>query len=705
MKLTVAYAAFFTLAFFFNFKAASQCVVSPVSLEKRVASSSAIAQGRVIEKHTYIDESTGSVYTLNKVSVNAWLKTPSSQAEIEVITLGGVYEGKATIVYPSLQLNKDEEYIFFLEGNNLRYDDKKARLKNPSAMQAMVYADMQGAIKNEGNNYKDLFAKNPVSELALFSKITTLARSRVLTPGGKEFAARKVVSTSSSAANARVTAVSGFLPASTNGGTILPGDFITISGSGFGATAGSVFFRNADNGGSSFISSGVASDITSWSDVSITVKVPSGAGSGTFIVAGPTNMGSGTPLTVGYTHSEINDDFSGFGGVVTRQRYYLRNKNGTGGYTFAFNNTFNANTAAVNAFNRALSTWQCSTGANFISSGTTAIAAVADDGTNTVFFSAGLPAGVLGRATTQLSGSANGGCNNTNTVWWANDVDVEFRPDPPATGITWQYGPAAATASQIDFESVSVHELGHAIGLGHRIAPGAVMHYALSNGSTIRTPAATDITGATVKLNYSTAATCFNPTNSGSPMQLAGCTLPVTFISFSGRRTDKLTNDLNWEASHSNNNTGYAIERSADGENFSQLGFLAETNPTIAEQSYKYTDTKAGIYPWYYRLKQTDLDGKYTYSKVIFIKGDNNNNWRAFASPDGNTVNLYGNLPTGNAVKFQLLSSSGQQVINKPVSNSITTISTSRLAKGIYYYKIIDNSNSLLLSGSLLLGQ
>ncbi len=55
----------------------------------------------------------------------------------------------------------------------------------------------------------------------------------------------------------QIEAIISFSPATTRGGTIVPGDFVTITGSGFGATPGDVFFRNADDGGATFITSGV----------------------------------------------------------------------------------------------------------------------------------------------------------------------------------------------------------------------------------------------------------------------------------------------------------------------------------------------------------------------------------------------------------------------------------------------------------------
>ena len=61
------------LAGFAN-KAAAQCNYYPVSIEQRVSASKYIVLGKVVEKTTYIDITTGNVNTLNKLQVNAWLK-------------------------------------------------------------------------------------------------------------------------------------------------------------------------------------------------------------------------------------------------------------------------------------------------------------------------------------------------------------------------------------------------------------------------------------------------------------------------------------------------------------------------------------------------------------------------------------------------------------------------------------------------------
>ena len=677
------------LSFLFsNQLLSAQCMIRPLSFEQRVAASKSIIIGTITEQETYRDEKSGNINTLNKVVVNAWLKNQKGINELYVITEGGVLGNEATIVEPALQLVNQQEYVLLLGEDNQVNDNKLFRHRNPEALQVFVYGDQQGAMQNVNNSYYDIGEKINQSEVSLLDRIQNLTGIEAKKPSGESFQPRQV---SISTSVARIAAISSFSPDPTRGGTIVSGDYITITGSGFGAAAGTVFFSNSNDGGATFTSSGIASDITSWSDASITVKVPQNGGTGPINVNGA--MTSATNLTVIYGHTAINSTFSGFG-TSTRQRCYHRNMDGLGGYTFLYNTTsgFSANAAATAAFERALATWRCATYINWRTGGSTATG-IAADGINVVMFDGTLPAGVLGRATSRFQGTSTGGCTTTNTVWCVNEMDIQFYPDPPVAGFPWEYGPSLPSFSEYDFETVALHELGHCHGLQHVINSGAVMHFALSNGSANRLLSGNDVAGGSARMTYSTAATCFNPALCGSgpitALTSGNCsTLPVHLLSFTGEKILPTENKLNWQIDFEQNNRGYYVQRSSDGNNFIDIGFIPARGNSSLLQNYSYTDSKTGPFAWYYRLRMMDIDQKETYSSVIYLNDDGSTKWKVWSGAGDGKIYFYNSSPQNAAAVFKLYTPAGQEIYSQQITDATREINIDKLPNGVYLYRL-----------------
>ena len=691
-------AAFLVASFQNSF---AQCMYYPVSVEQRVSNAKYIVLGKVTDKHTYIDKKTGNVNTLNKLEVNAWLKNYSDVKEVYVITLGGIYGNMATQVNPSLQLDQQHEYLLMLEANNQLNDDKDFRSKKPEALQLLTYADAQGCLPNNNNSYYDLSDKTTKNEQEIFQTINRLTGQKAKTRNGDSFQPRTPLAISGN----QIEAITGFSPSTTNAGTIVPGDFITITGSGFGAAPGTVFFTNADDGGATFTSSGIASDNVSWADGSITVKVAQNAGTGPINVNGA--FTSGSSLTVNYSHTAINSSFSGFG-AITRQRYYFRDMNSLGGYTYQYNTTsgFSANAPAIAAFERALVTWRCNTGMNW-RIGTNTATGFGSDGVNVVMFDGTLPVGVLGRATSRFNGSATGGCNLQNTVWCATELDIQFYPDPPSAGFPWEYGPATPSFTEYDFETVALHELGHHHGLQHVINSGAVMHYALANGSFNRTLSANDIAGGNARMAYSTATTCFNPGVCGAGPMTAiasgSCsTLPISITAFTGEKAGYSFNKLKWITAQEQNSKGFYIQRSANGVSFTDIDFIAGAGNSFQSLNYTYDDKKSGPYAWYYRLRMVDIDGQEKLSSIIFIDGDQSAPWKVWAGENGDKIYLYNNASTATNAMLKVFAVNGQQVIAKTITQGTTEITVVNLSRGLYHFQLVYEGK--MITGKLLLG-
>lgn len=669
----------------------AQCMMIPISLKQRTNNAQIIVAGKLKEKHSYFDDARKNIYTLNVIEVAAYLKGNANQQTIAVITEGGVIDDKAQITLPSLNVENYNEYIFFLKPDNKTIDDKVYRSQHPSVIQAELYASSQGAITKQFGIYHDLYSEPASNETQLFEKIKAFTKTEITDPMGKPFAARPV----GKVPHIKRPIIS-FSPNPTFAGTINPADFLTISGSAFGAAAGTVFYSNADDGGATFTASGVASDNTAWSNTSVTNKVASAAGTGPININGA--MTSGTNLTVDYAHLCINSTFSGFG-TSTRQRYYLRNTNASGGYTFVYNTTsgFSGNVPAISAFERALETWRCGIFVNFSASGTTANL-FALDGENVVCFDGSLPVGVLARATSRFSGSATGACNLTNTVWWLDEIDIQAMPDPPAAGFPWNYGPGATGFSNYDFESVLLHELGHALGLGHTIDITQAMHFSIPNGSDKRTLAPQEIAGGNAKMAYSTLATCFNPASSGTEMIAltpANCgliPLPVSLLDFIGKYLSPSgQNVLQWTTVKEINSDNFTIEKSIDGSTFSSLAVIDAAGNSDEKRHYSFTDSYPVHGLNYYRLKQTDIDGKHAYSKVISIYVDRPDAISIYPNPVKDE--LYIHSSEMNNADITIYNSLGQEVKRfSKLNGSQVNMDTKDLSNGMYYI-ILNNGN------------
>jgi hypothetical protein len=105
----------------------------------------------------------------------------------------------------------------------------------------------------------------------------------------------------------------------------------------------------------------------------------------------------------------------------------------------------------------------------------------------------------------------------------------------------------------------------------------------------------------------------------GSPFDCA--MLPVKWLEFSGVHTVE-GNQLMWTTSSEVNNDYFEIERSVDGVRFNSARKVRGAGNSSELQAYTWTDDSAEYSVTYYRLKQVDYDGGYSYSEVIKVVGE-----------------------------------------------------------------------------------
>jgi PKD repeat protein len=445
--------------------AQARCLLFPVSLPERVAESELIVEGYLVRERVVREPGRNMLYTVWELVVTKHFAGELPAERLQVAQEGGVLGTEAVVVTPSAPLQEGVVGLFFLKREPVLEALLGQRVYSLAAGPQGVFV-----YELEQQRARDPFLQLSVSELSRAVESLTGRRAREYAPlpsrlgNPKQQGARPMAT------------ITGFTPTTIPAGAF---DTLRILGSGFGTTAGTVRFRNPDDGGSSWVNV-PANHIVLWSDAEIRVIVPTQAGTGNFQVITSANetVTSPSAVTIPYALLTISS-----GGV----RYPIRlvNDNGAGGYTLRPNASFAANTVAFAAFVRALQAWRCSTYVNFALSETpTTVRCAANDGVSVVGFdtsTCALPSGVLGATYNYYQSCTQGG----QTYWRRGEVDLIFRRSAPGGG--WNFGPQPPNSTQYDFESVALHELGHVHLLGHVIAAGQLMHYAIGPGQMVRT--------------------------------------------------------------------------------------------------------------------------------------------------------------------------------------------------------------------------
>jgi hypothetical protein len=166
--------------------------------------------------------------------------------------------------------------------------------------------------------------------------------------------------------------------------------------------------------------------------------------------------------------------------------------------------------------------------------------------------------------------------------------------------------------------------------------------------------------------------------------------LPVKFAGFYAKTVSSGVS-LTWNVGGEENVNGYEVQKSSDGKNFTKIGFVAASNAS----SYSYTDVKPGDVV-YYRIKSVDNDGKYAYSTVVSVKGQQSTVvLKAFPIPAQNQLTIQHGA-AGNSSKIEIVAADGRMITSVSVASGTqqTNIDMSIAKPGVYVIRFVDNANT-----------
>jgi hypothetical protein len=172
----------------------------------------------------------------------------------------------------------------------------------------------------------------------------------------------------------------------------------------------------------------------------------------------------------------------------------------------------------------------------------------------------------------------------------------------------------------------------------------------------------------------------------------APSTLPVLLSWFRAVKNDNGVS-LSWQTETEVNNRGFDIERSADGVNFAPIGFMASKATSGNSSStlfYNFDDrSRLTGRQAYYRLKQSDLNGKSKYSDIKTVRVDAGVPVvSVYPNPSKGQVNIL--LPGDAGVADVIISTMQGAVVKKVTSTSDRRFVFTGLQTGLYNVRVIN---------------
>jgi hypothetical protein len=167
--------------------------------------------------------------------------------------------------------------------------------------------------------------------------------------------------------------------------------------------------------------------------------------------------------------------------------------------------------------------------------------------------------------------------------------------------------------------------------------------------------------------------------------------LPVELTAFRATATGAAV-ALTWATASEKNNLGFEVQRSADGETFGKLAWVAGAGSSASARSYSYRDAAPFSGVSYYRLKQLDVDGKVAYSPVATVQMAVvvASSISAYPNPTADKVTVTWPAAETVATRWLLTNAMGQQIHTEMVTApSNFTLDLSPYAAGTYYLTVL----------------
>jgi hypothetical protein len=256
---------------------------------------------------------------------------------------------------------------------------------------------------------------------------------------------------------------------------------------------------------------------------------------------------------------------------------------------------------------------------------------------------------------------------------------------------TWQISktnPTANAGNGVDFtfQWNTAHESGTITSYQLNHHNGTTWNLAAGTGTT------ESVTGTNPKvLTFIGYKGTFSPFSIGA----AGGSLPVTWLDFYAREVNREI-QLHWKTGSEQHTKSFIIERSADGLRFTPIGEVAAAGNSSSVRTYSFTDLTPLKGKSFYRIRQLDLDGQFSYSKMVGINQSLNANALIGPNPTNGPLSLF--IPAGWLGSYEgvMRDLQGREVFrSKAMRSGVSQLNVQHLPPGMYLLQLEEKGQLL----------
>lgn len=174
-------------------------------------------------------------------------------------------------------------------------------------------------------------------------------------------------------------------------------------------------------------------------------------------------------------------------------------------------------------------------------------------------------------------------------------------------------------------------------------------------------------------------------------IEISSCLILPIELKYFKTTCNNGVNHIEWATSSDHNNHHFEIEKSTDGKNYITIATVKTAEGNSAEKKYVVTDVGLAEAVVYYRMKQIDNNGNFTYTEPTAVNCNTKQEINVYPNPSNGIFTIKGIASENEVLVTNLM---GQELYHEINLTDITEIDLRHLNQGVYFVRIDSKDQS-----------